>query len=51
LKTYRVNHPEVLRNVVPGDRVRATVFEGDFKVLYDLKVVPPEDIPIVLPRK
>jgi len=25
--------------------------EGDFKVLYDLKVVPPEDTPVFFPKK
>jgi hypothetical protein len=27
------------------------VYEGDFKVLYDLEVVPPEDTPVFFPRK
>ena len=40
--SYTVDKPEVLKNVKPGDQVTAKVFEGDFKVLYDLKVVPPK---------
>ena len=38
--SYTVDKPEVLKNVKPGDQVTAKVYEGDFKVLYDLKVVP-----------
>jgi protein SCO1 len=40
--TYTVDKPEVLKNVKPGDQITAKVYEGDFKVLYDLKVVPPK---------
>ena len=39
---YTVDKPEVLKTVKPGDQVTAKVYEGDFKVLYDLKVVPPK---------
>jgi Cu/Ag efflux protein CusF len=49
--TYKVDNPEVLKTVKPGDRVTAKVFEVDFKVLYDLKVVPPEDTPVFFPKK
>jgi len=49
--SYTVNNPEVLRDLMPGDPVRAKVYEGDFKVLYDLEVVPPEDTPAFFPRK
>ena len=49
--TYKVDNPEVLKTVKRGDRVTAKVYEGDFKVLYDLRVVPPEDTPVVLPKK
>lgn len=38
--TYTVDKPEALKSVKPGDQVTAKVHEGDFKVLYDLKVVP-----------
>ncbi|HEY2381993.1 MAG TPA: copper-binding protein [Terriglobia bacterium] len=40
--TYTVDKPAVLKSVKPGDQVTAKVHEGDFKVLYDLKVVPPK---------
>lgn len=49
--TYTVSDSEVLRTLEPGDHVTAKVYEGDFKVLYDLRVVPPEDMPVVLPKK
>jgi Cu/Ag efflux protein CusF len=49
--SYTVNNPEVLRDLMPGDPIRAKVYEGDFKVLYDLEVVPPEDTPVFFPRK
>ena len=50
-RTYKVDNPEVLKTISPGDRVTAKVYEGDFKVLYDLEVVPPEDTPAFFPRK
>lgn len=40
--TYHVDKPDVLKDVKPGDQVTAKVYEGDFMVLYDLKVVPPK---------
>ncbi len=49
--TYKVDNPEVLKTVKPGDRVTAKVYEGDFKVLYELRVVPPEDTPVFFPKK
>jgi hypothetical protein len=49
--TYKVDNPEVLKTVKPGDRVTAKVYEGDFKVLYELTVVPPEDTPVFFPKK
>jgi Cu/Ag efflux protein CusF len=39
---YTVDKPEVLKNVKAGDQITAKVYEGDFKVLYDLKVAPPK---------
>jgi hypothetical protein len=50
-KTYSVDKPELLQTVTPGDRVTAKVYEGDLKVLYDLRVVPPEDTPAFFSRK
>jgi Cu/Ag efflux protein CusF len=49
--TYKVDNPEVLKTLKPGDHVTANVLEGDFKVLYDLKVAPPEDTPVFFPKK
>jgi len=49
--TYKVDNQEVLKTVKPGDRVTAKVYEGDFKVLYELRVVPPEDTPVFFPKK
>src|SRR5690348_1550742 len=50
-RAYTVDRPEVLRTVTPGDRITAKVYEGDSKVLYDLRIVPPDDIPVFLGRK
>jgi hypothetical protein len=49
--TYTVDNPEVLKTLEPGDRVTAKVYEGNFKVLYELKLVPPDDLPAQLPGK
>jgi hypothetical protein len=50
-RAYTVDRPEVLRTVTPGDRVTAKVYEGDSKVLYDLRVIPPDDLPVFFGRK
>ena len=50
-RTYKVDNPEVLKAISPGDRVTAKVYEGEFKVLYELRVVPPEDTPLFLGRR
>ena len=44
-------NPEVLKTLEPGDRVSARVYEGNFKVLYELKLVPPEDLHAQFPQK
>jgi hypothetical protein len=49
--TYKVDNPDVLKTVQPGDRVTAKVYEGDFKVLYELRAVPPDDTPLSLGKK
>jgi Cu/Ag efflux protein CusF len=38
--TYNVDKPAVLSQVKAGDQITATVYEGDTKTLYDVKVVP-----------
>jgi Cu/Ag efflux protein CusF len=39
--SYRLDPPTPLRDLQPGDRVRATVYTGDFTTLYALEVVTP----------
>ncbi len=39
--TYTVDKPDVLKSIKAGDQITAKVYEGDFKTLYDVKVVPP----------
>jgi Cu/Ag efflux protein CusF len=39
---YKVDKPDILKSVKVGDRIRATVYEGDL-TLYDIHVVPPQD--------
>ena len=50
-ETYRVDNPEVLMELMPGDRVTAKVYENEFKTLFDLQLVPPEDTPVFFPKK
>ena len=38
---YGVDKEDVLKNIKPGDQITAKVYDGDFKVLHDVKVVPP----------
>jgi Cu/Ag efflux protein CusF len=39
--SYRIDPPTPLRDLEPGDRVRATVYTGDFTTLYGVEVVTP----------
>ena len=39
---YKVDKPDILKNVKVGDQITATVYDGDY-TLYDVKVVPPLD--------
>src|SRR5437868_10967353 len=38
---YKVDKPDVLKTVKVGDRISATVYDGDF-TLHDVHVVPPQ---------
>jgi len=49
-KTYKVKDLEVLKTLKPGNRITARVSEDDFTLLYDVKVVPPEDTPVTFPK-
>jgi len=38
---YKVDKEAVLKGLKPGDQISATVYEGDFQTLYNIKVAPP----------
>jgi Cu/Ag efflux protein CusF len=40
--TYGVDKEDVINHVKVGDQITAKVYEGDFKKLYDVQVVPPK---------
>jgi Cu/Ag efflux protein CusF len=40
--TYGVDKEAVLKDVHEGDQITATVYENNFKTLYNVKVVPPD---------
>lgn len=39
---YSVDKADVFKTLKPGDQITAKVYEGDFKTLYEVKVVPKE---------
>lgn len=40
--SYGVDRDAVLKQVKAGDQITATVYDGDVKTLYNVKVAPPE---------
>jgi Cu/Ag efflux protein CusF len=38
--TYSVDKPDVIDTVKAGDQITAKVYDGDFKTLYEVRVVP-----------
>ena len=40
--TYSADKEDVLTQVKAGDEITAKVYEGDFKTLYEVQVVPPK---------
>ena len=39
---YKVDKPDILKQVKVGDQITATVYDGDY-TLYDVHVVPPTE--------
>jgi len=40
--SYAVDKEEVLGKVKAGDQITAKVYDGDFKTLHDVQVIPPK---------
>jgi Cu/Ag efflux protein CusF len=40
--TYKVDKEAALKDLKAGDQITATVYDGDFQTLYNIKVAPPK---------
>ena len=40
MMSYGVDKDDILKTLKVGDEITAKVYEGDFKILHDIKVVP-----------
>ena len=49
--SYAVDKEDVLKRVKAGDQITAKVYEGDFKTLYEVQVVPPSGDKKAAPKK
>jgi Cu/Ag efflux protein CusF len=38
--SYKIDKPDIFKKVKTGDQISATVYDGDFQTLHDVKVVP-----------
>ena len=38
---YKVDKEASLKDLKPGTQIAATVYDGDFQTLYNIKVLPP----------
>ena len=48
---YAVDKEDVLKRVKAGDQITAKVYEGDFKTLYEVQVMPPSTDKKAAPKK
>ena len=49
--TYASDKDDVFKLLKVGDQITAKVYEGDYKVLHDIRIDPPAKAPAVPPKK